>query len=136
MTLKTLKLAAKACEDSLKELVDALDVLKGKKADDPFYGIVCDAVIKRFEVAFEYGWKLMKVAVEYQGIEAAGPRPAIQEAIRFGYIAAPEFWARALDSRNASVHDYLGIPIGEYLKIIGRFSKELALLIENVKKIS
>lgn len=136
MNLKNLKSSTKACEDSLTKLKESLEVLEKNEADKKFFGILADAAIKRFEVAFEYSWKLMKAAVEYQGAEAFGPRPAIQEAIRFGYIKSPESWAQALDARNASVHDYFGITVVEYLKIIRRFVKETEPLIEITKKIN
>ena len=70
------------------------------------------------KVAFEYASKLMKAAAEDEGRGAFGPKQAITESVRFGWIADPEFWAKALDARNGSVHDYFGLSRDAYLKIM------------------
>lgn len=123
MSKSRLKSALKSTHDALAKLNDALVILAKQKMDDVARPVVVDAVIKRFEVLFEYTWKLLKTAVEYQGSEAPGPRPAIQEAVRFGWIKDPELWVYALDARNGSVHDYFGITIDDYLKLIKQFTK-------------
>lgn len=112
-----------AYNDSMTKLQESLDLIKKTKEDSEFLSALEDSAVKRFEVAFEYAWKLMKLAVEYQGSEALGPRPAIQEALRYGFITDPEFWVEALDARNGSVHNYFGISVDEYLRIIKLFIK-------------
>lgn len=124
--------ALEAARGSVEKLKEALKVYDGTKAKDENREILADAVIKRFEVAFEYCWKLMKAGCEYQGGEAFGPRPAIQESIRFGWIENPDFWAQALDARNGSVHDYFNIPRSVYLEIVKRFVKEVSPLFKAV----
>lgn len=119
-------------EKSLAELQQALSSLDTLKKESVEYGIHFDALVKRFEVLFEYIWKLLKTAAEYQGAEAPGPRPAIQEAVRFGWIDDPEFWAEALDARNGSVHDYFGITPKEYLKIVERYVEEVNSLFQKL----
>lgn len=133
MTLDKIKDAIKACEESLNKLKVAFKMLDETDADHDRIGAYEDAVIKRFEVAFEYCWKMIKVAVEYEGREAYGPRPAISEAIHFGWIEDPEFWTQALDARNNSVHDYFGISRSVYFKIVNRFIKEASNLAERLK---
>lgn len=115
----------RACE-ALDKLREGVGWLQKIDHDDAHYGVHVDAVVKRFETLFEYSWKLLKAASEYQGVEAPGPRPAIQEAVRFGWIADPEFWAVVLDVRNGSVHDYYGMPMDDYLKLIAQFADEVA----------
>ncbi len=138
MTDKRLGTALEACTNSCTELRDAIDYFEShaKSTDDVAHGIAFDAAVKRFEVAFEYAWKLMKAAAEFQGSEAFGPRPAIQEAIRYGWIDDPEFWAAALDARNASVHDYFGIGNDAYLKIISEFLEKSEKLLATIAKLA
>lgn len=127
--------ALEAARGSVKKLEEALKVYDGTRVTDEKREILGDAVIKRFEVAFEYCWKLMKSACEYQGGEAFGPRPAIQEAIRFGWIDNPEFWVQALDARNGSVHDYFNIPRSVYLDIVRSFAREVEKLFSAIKSL-
>lgn len=124
MTRVNFESAIQSLNESLNKLEEALRLLDEKKSDQVHLNAYEDALIKRFEVAFEYCWKFIKIAVEYNGKDAYGPRPAIQEAVRFGWISNPEFWAEALDARNSSVHDYFGISRSVYIKIIKKFITE------------
>lgn len=45
-----------------------------------------DSVIQRFEFSYELAWKLLKLRLEAEGINAATPRQAIQEALQAGFI--------------------------------------------------
>lgn len=137
MKNKTFKAAIDAFSESSRGLQESLDAIGKISADDKYYDIFYDATVKRFEIAFEYCWKLMKVAVEHEGGEAFGPRPAIQESVRLGWIDEPDFWADALDARNGSVHDYFGISKANYIKLMKKFiseSKELAARIGDAAK--
>ncbi|MFH1830042.1 MAG: HI0074 family nucleotidyltransferase substrate-binding subunit [Pseudomonadota bacterium] len=137
MNVDKLESSITACDEAMGQLAEAIGFLDGLKgaADDAEHGIASDAVIKRFEVAFEYTWKLMKAAAEYQGSEAFGPRPAIQEAIRYEWIDDPEFWAAALDARNGSVHDYFGITRKAYIEIVKEFVAKTKKLLKKIKAI-
>jgi nucleotidyltransferase substrate binding protein (TIGR01987 family) len=105
---------------SLEELHKALNYLDlDTTAKDRWVRL--DAVAKRFEVSFEYFWKFLKAAGEYQGSEIPGPRPAILEAIRYGWIQNREIWAGFLEARNAGVHDYFGLSSEEYAGIARNF---------------
>lgn len=121
--------AVQATKDSLKELGEAVQAYEKNRRGE-FETLFRDAMIKRFEVAFEYFWKMLQQAAEFEGSEAAGPRPAITEAVRYGWIKDPDFWSLALDARNGSVHDYFGITHEEYHRIITRFQKELTDLLK------
>jgi nucleotidyltransferase substrate binding protein (TIGR01987 family) len=98
---------------SLDELQKAFDWLDHDPRAPDRWGRL-DAVAKRFEASFEYFWKYLKTAVEWQGTEAPGPRPAIAAAHTYGWIEDPEAWAGYLEARNAGVHDYFGLSSEEY----------------------
>lgn len=115
--------AISAFESACDKLKEALNLIDKQGADSDYHSLLEDAVIKRFETTFEYWWRMVKAAASLQGSEAPGPRPAIQEAIRFGWIDDPEFWAEALDARNGSVHDYFGIGRDDYFRIVRKFVK-------------
>ena len=98
--------------------------------------IFFDAVTKRFEVAFEQAWKGLQAVAIHEGSDVAGPRPAIQEAVRYGWIDDPEYWALALETRNGSVHDYFSVNEPEFIEIIRAFipqSRALVKKLQNVK---
>lgn len=127
-----LKPAIKACQQAHKDLATSLQVLKDQGHKEPIKSVLHDACIKRFEVLFEYVWKALKLAAEYEGREAPGPRIAIQEGIRFGWVKDPDFWAMALEARNGSVHDYFGISHEEYLKLIEKFVGAVSTLLKKL----
>ncbi|MBI4197332.1 MAG: nucleotidyltransferase substrate binding protein [Deltaproteobacteria bacterium] len=122
------------CREACVDLQKSLTILEEEKKSS-LHEVLYDACVKRFEVLFEYTWKLLKVASEYQGSEAPGPRPAIQTGLGFGWIQHPDFWSDALEARNGSVHDYFGMAEPDYLKIMKRFVREVGQLIEKVEKI-
>jgi nucleotidyltransferase substrate binding protein (TIGR01987 family) len=124
------------CKQALAKLDVALKLLNTEPKNSPKHSALLDSCIKRFEVLFEYVWKLIKIAAEHQGSEAPGPRPAIQEGIRYGWIQDAEFWTEALDARNGSVHDYFGISTEAYLAIIQNFSKKVPTLFKTILSLS
>ncbi|MFH1874135.1 MAG: HI0074 family nucleotidyltransferase substrate-binding subunit [Pseudomonadota bacterium] len=124
MTINNVKKTMATFKEALSKLKESLELLEANKNKSELNEICTDAVVKRFEVCFEYCWKVMKTAADYQGAEAFGPRPAIQEAIKFGWIDDPEFWANALDARNGSVHDYFGITMDQYISLVKQFAKK------------
>jgi hypothetical protein len=87
-----------------------------------------------FEVAFEYVWKFLKAAGEYQGSEVPGPRPAILEAARYGWIENKAIWAGFLEARNAGVHDYFGLSSEEYAAIARNFHAEAIACLAKIRK--
>ena len=127
MSGDNVKSALEVCSTSLDGLRETLAFFDkpSTKKHDLTRRIVGDALVKRFEVSFEYAWKLMKVAAEHEGSDAPGPRLAIQEAVKYGWIDDPEFWAYALDARNGSVHDYFGITHEAYYTLVRNFVEKL-----------
>jgi len=133
MTINNVKKTMTTFEEALGKLKESLELLDSNRNKTDLNEICTDAVVKRFEVCFEYCWKVMKAAADYQGTEAFGPRPAIQEAIKFGWIDDPEFWANALDARNGSVHDYFGMTMDQYISLVKQFTKKAGELGESLR---
>lgn len=68
-----------------------------------------DGTIQRFEYCFELSWKVLKVVLEYEGIDSqyiSSPRNVFKEAIKQGYIENEEFWVSLIELRNLTVHTY------------------------------
>ncbi|HNR94988.1 MAG TPA: nucleotidyltransferase substrate binding protein [Kiritimatiellia bacterium] len=75
-------------------------------ADPAENDVVVDGTIQRFEFTFELAWKLMKAALEHQGIVVQSPRAAIKEAFKVGLIADGDGWIDMLEDRNRTTHLY------------------------------
>ncbi|MBL0176739.1 MAG: nucleotidyltransferase substrate binding protein [Ignavibacteria bacterium] len=91
-----------------------------------------DATAKRFEIAFEYVWKALKLAIDYSGDEVFGPRDAINLAIIRGWIASPDTWAAFLQARNAGVHDYFGMEPEEYAAVAKDFLVDARVVLSRI----
>lgn len=85
---------------ALERLQSALQ--KEPDADEMYL----DATIQRFEFCFELAWKLMKVVLDYEGIETSSPRSSIREGWKQGMIADAETWLDMQEKRNLSTHTY------------------------------
>ncbi|MDZ7292417.1 MAG: nucleotidyltransferase substrate binding protein [candidate division KSB1 bacterium] len=106
--------------ESLQRLEQTLLWLDREPQADDRWGRL-DATAKRFEIAFEYVWKTLKAALEYQGVDVYGPRDSIALAGTYQWIDNVEEWAEFLQARNAGVHDYFGLSEEEYAEIARRF---------------
>ena len=68
---------------------------------------VRDALIQRFEVAFDTAWKLLKGFLgEVHGIEVVSPLTAIQEATAIGVLTDTTTWLAMKNTRNETSHIY------------------------------
>jgi nucleotidyltransferase substrate binding protein (TIGR01987 family) len=92
------------------------------------------ATAKTFEIAFEYVWKGMKIALDYSGEELYGPRDAINLAVVHGWINSPELWAAFLQARNNGVHDYSGMDPEEYAKVARDFLPEARTVLARIPR--
>ena len=75
----------------------------------PESSLVRDAVIQRFEFAFELVWKTLKLYLERQGHECGSPRPTLKKAFSEGLIPTAEEadeWLQMLEDRNLTSHAY------------------------------
>ena len=97
---------------ALERLQSALQ--KEPDADDMYL----DATIQRFEFCFELAWKLMKVVLDYEGIEVSSPRSSIREGWKQGMIADAENWLDMQEKRNLSTHTYHQATALEIYKLI------------------
>lgn len=65
-----------------------------------------DSVIQRFEFTFELAWKMLKLRLEAEGLEARTPREVLQEALQAGFIEDGNAWSSLLRMRNLCSHTY------------------------------
>jgi len=65
-----------------------------------------DSAILRFELAYEVAWKHLQTLAREQGLESAGPRQALENAFRLGWIDDEVTWSEAIRLRNLAVHVY------------------------------
>lgn len=66
-----------------------------------------DAAIKRFEMAFDLSWKVIKWWMEdMQGVICRSPKNCYREAFSQGLIQYERKWLSMSDDRNATVHTY------------------------------
>ncbi|MBI4064441.1 MAG: nucleotidyltransferase substrate binding protein [Elusimicrobia bacterium] len=65
-----------------------------------------DAAIKRFELAFDLSWKMIKALLEEEGIPCASPLGCFKEAYRQNLIDYEEIWIEMVKTRNKTVHTY------------------------------
>jgi len=66
-----------------------------------------DSLIKRFEFAYEMGWKLMMSFEKENGITGMlGSKDVIRHAVALGVIENGEAWMDMIDARNQTSHVY------------------------------
>lgn len=97
----------KRIEQEYQDFKNALERLKeALEKDATQESVFVDGTIQRFEFTFEQAWKLAKVVLKYQGIEANTPRSAIKEAYRANLIDDGDGWINMLEDRNKTSHIY------------------------------
>ena len=67
---------------------------------------VRDSVIQRFEFCFELGWKMLRLKLLEEGIEANTPRAVIREGVAAGFLDDGNQWSHMLQKRNETSHTY------------------------------
>ena len=90
----------------LEQLVQAVERLRQALAEPESAPLAIDGTIQRFEFTFELIWKVLKLLLAHEGIEAATPRRAISEAFRTGVITDEPTWLAMLQTRNLTSHSY------------------------------
>ncbi|MBI2345328.1 MAG: nucleotidyltransferase substrate binding protein [Deltaproteobacteria bacterium] len=124
-TIDAAKDALKALRDVVAWVEECTDLTERSRR--------IDAVAKRFEVAFEYGWKALQAAARWKGEEVYGPRDAIQAAHAHGWLADADQWAGFLEARNSGVHDYFGLGSEEYFAVARDFLPQAEAVISAIK---
>lgn len=87
------------------------DFLKGvhqleRAVAQPFDEFVRDAVIQRFKFCYELAWKMLKLRLEQEGIDAHTPRQALREALQAGLVDDGNLWSEIQRYRNLTSHTY------------------------------
>ena len=90
-----------------------------------------DGVIKRFEFTFELFWKTIKMLLEHEGFDCAGPRSCIKEGARRGFLTGGELLLDMLEDRNKTSHIYDESTANEIFERIKQ--KYINLMEENLK---
>jgi nucleotidyltransferase substrate binding protein (TIGR01987 family) len=88
-----------------------VDFVKGvhqleRAVAQPFNEFTRDATIQRFEFCYELAWKLLKVKLEQEGIDARTPRQALQEGLQAALIDDGNAWSEIQRYRNLTSHTY------------------------------
>lgn len=110
--------------NKIKDAFKLLELSLAQQEKDPKNIVLIAAVIKSFEISFVYAWKHFKKLGAEAGYEIYNPRDAIKAALEMGLIENFEKWKEYLNSRNLSVHDYLGVGNDEILELAKSFHKE------------
>lgn len=94
-----LELRLDVLKQSLERLKEATDV-------DVSAPLAVDGTIQRFEFAFELFWKTLKVALSYEGVDAATPRETLREAFNARWLDDDSLALGMLEARNLTSHTY------------------------------
>lgn len=65
-----------------------------------------DSVIQRFKFTYEIAWKMLKLKLALEGLDAMAPRAVFQEALQAGFIFDGNLWTNLQKMRNLSSHTY------------------------------
>jgi nucleotidyltransferase substrate binding protein (TIGR01987 family) len=91
--------------ERISEFQQALSQLR-KALAQPKNEYIRDSVIQRFEFTYELAWKMLKLKLAFEGIEATTPRAVFQEALQAGFIHDGNLWTDLQKMRNLSSHTY------------------------------
>ncbi len=91
----------------LTPLERALAILE-EALSAPDSGFVRDAIVKRFEYAYELCWRLMRRHLIWAALEAEPQtrRDLFRAAARAGLIDDPQAWFAFHEARNLTAHTY------------------------------
>ncbi|MFP5040043.1 nucleotidyltransferase substrate binding protein [Parasediminibacterium sp. JCM 36343] len=94
-----------------------------------------EGTIQRFEFTHELSWKVMKDFLEDKGIKGIiGSRNAVRHAFQNGLITDGQVWMDMIESRNKTVHTYVGeILTQEYTLITRLYYPLLAAFYQKMK---
>jgi len=110
----------RSLEEALGNLSSAIAGYQKRVKDDPLPLL---ALTKAFEVAVEYAWRSLKKRVEDEGLDCPSPKAAVREAAKLGFVSDPALYLKAIEARNASVHDYFGISTDEFVGLAQEFAR-------------
>ena len=86
-----------------KDFIDCTNRLQ-EAINRPYDEYIRDSVIKRYECAWETGWKMLKLWLAYQGIMTQSPRDVWKEAFALGLLTgSADVWGAAQRMRNLTL---------------------------------
>lgn len=85
-------------EAAVQRLKEAIDLTPDE--------YIQDSVIKRFEIAFELLWKLIKRIAASENLECFSPKSCFKLAYSMGLIKNEKVFLDMLQYRNLTVHTY------------------------------
>ena len=91
---------------SLTSVERALKRLEIALVQNSDHELVVDGTIQRFEFCIELFWKMLKRALQEEGIETGTPREAIQKAFQVKWFDDEHLWLQMLHDRNQTSHIY------------------------------
>jgi len=89
------------CQDFLK----ATERL-AEACAQPYSEFLRDSVIQRFEFCWELAWKVLRLKLLEEGIEALTPREVFREALAARLLHDGNAWSQAQRMRNLTSHTY------------------------------
>ena len=92
-------------QERIDEFLKVLSQLR-KAVQRPKDEFIRDSVIQRFEFTYELAWKMLKLRLEAEGIDARTPRQTLQEALQAGFIEDGNAWSELQKNRNLTSHTY------------------------------
>lgn len=104
--------------ESFRNSLDSLAEARKRDLSDSF---VLSGISAKYSITFDLSWKVMKdILVQYYaivGFVTGSPREVLREAFKVGLIS-DDVWMEMLKVRNQLAHDYDGVIVKEYCKII------------------
>ncbi len=89
------------CQDFLKATERLADACA-----QPYSEFLRDSVIQRFEFCWELAWKVLRLKLLEEGIEALTPREVFREALAARLLHDGNAWSQAQRMRNLTSHTY------------------------------
>ena len=107
---------------------------EGAGLEEPYSIVEVTGITGLFSICFEQSWKLMKAAMEDQGLfqaKTGSPRTIIKMAFQCGMISDEEGWLGLLETRNVLAHTYSD---EQALKAIRDIKARYLILFQQLKK--
>ena len=96
--------------------------------------LVIDGTIQRFEFCIEVFWKMLKRALQEEGIETGTPREAIQRAYQVKWFDDERLWLQMLHDRNQTSHIYDEEVAKEIYQRIPSYYQAMNELLEKIQE--
>ena len=112
----------------------ALAQLKAATSKEPANDLERDGAIQRFEYTIEMLWKLAKVVLAENGVQAIAPKDVIRELANIGWINNPQTFIDYLLMRNESSHSYKEEIAKKVYAAAQNFTSDCEILIDTLKK--